>query len=108
MILQADRDILGDVVKAAPGRSELGGDSKEIVQVVPRRSGRIKRRRAAIGAIRIKVNKVSTALDNSLRMGQSCSTQLTAEKEKTNSWRGELSSMKSESLTRLCMRVKLT
>ena len=78
----ADRDILGDIVKAAPGRSESGGDSEEIVQVVPRRSGRIKRSRASIGVIRTKVNKVSTAFDNSLEMGQSCSTQLAAEKEK--------------------------
>ena len=60
----ADRDILGDVVKAAPGRSESGGDSEEIVQVVPRRSGRIKRRRAAIGAIRTKVTKVSISLES--------------------------------------------
>ena len=59
----ADRDILGDVVKAAPGRPESGGDSEEIVQLVPRRSGRIKGRRAAIGAIRTKVTKVSTSLE---------------------------------------------
>ena len=33
----ADRDILGDVVKAAPGRPESGGDREEIVQLIPRR-----------------------------------------------------------------------
>ena len=85
----ADRDILGDVVKAAPGRPESGGDSEEIVQVVPRRSGRIKGRRAAIGAIRSKVTKVSTSLE-SLRMGQSCSTQLAAEKEKNKQLEGRI------------------
>ena len=42
----ADRDILEEIVKAAPGRSESGRDSEEIVQVVPRRSGRIKGRKA--------------------------------------------------------------
>ena len=55
-------------MKGAPGRSESGGDSEEIVQVVPRRSGRIKGRRALVGAIRTKVTKVSTSLE-SLRMG---------------------------------------
>ena len=75
----ADRDILGDVVKAAPGGFESGGVSEEIMQVVPRRSGPLKGRRALVGAIRTKVTKVSTSLE-SLRMEQRCSTQ---------SWRGE-------------------
>ena len=78
----ADRDILGDVATEvkAPGRSE-SDDREEIVKLTPRRSGRIKGRRALIGAIRTKVTKVSTSLE-SLRMGQSCSTQLTAQKVK--------------------------
>ena len=63
----ADRDILEEIVKATPGRSESGRDIlEEIVQVVPRRSGRIKRNRVATGVTRLKVNKVSTVLDNSL------------------------------------------
>ena len=75
-------------MKAAPGRSE-SGDSEEIVQVVPRRSGRIKGRRALVGAIRTKVTKVSTSLE-SLRMGQSCLTQLAAEKEKNKQLEGRI------------------
>ena len=67
----------------------MGGDSEEIVQVVPRRLGRIKRRKAAIGAIRTKVTKVSTSLE-SLRMGQSCSTQLAAKKEKNKQLEGRI------------------
>ena len=43
----ADRDILEEIVKAAPGRSESGRDIEEIVQVVPRRSRSIKRNGAA-------------------------------------------------------------
>ena len=69
-------------MKAAPGRSESGRDIEEIVQVVPRRSRRIKRNGAVDRVITLKVNKVSTLLDNSLEMGSSCSTQLAAEKEK--------------------------
>ena len=57
--------------------------------MVPRRSGRIKGRRAAIGAIRTKVTKVSTSLE-SLRMGQSCSTQLATEKEKNKQLEGRI------------------
>ena len=79
----ADRDILEEIVKAAPGRSESGRDIEEIVQVVPRRSRRIKRNGAVDRVITLKVNKVSTVLDNSLldnslEMGLSCSTQLAA------------------------------
>ena len=59
------------------------------MQVVPRRSGRIKGRRALVGAIRTKVTKVSTSLE-SLRMGQSCSTQLAAEKEKNKQLEGRI------------------
>ena len=78
-------------MKAAPGRSESGRDIlEEIVQVVPRRSGRIKRNRVATGVTRLKVNKVSTVLDNSLEMGGSCSSQLAAEKEKTKQLEGRV------------------
>ena len=65
-------------MKAAPERSESGRDNEEIVQVVPRRSRRIKRHRAATRVIQLKVNKVSTVLDNSQEMGSSCSSQLAA------------------------------
>ena len=55
--------------------AESGRDIlEEIVQVAPRRSGRIKRDRAITGVTRIRVNKVSTTLEvdnNSLSMGGS-------------------------------------
>ena len=91
----ADRDILEEIVKAAPGRSESGRDIEEIVQVVPRRSRRIKRNGAVDRVIPLKVNKVSTVLDNSLldnslEMGSSCSTQLAAEKEKNKQLEGRV------------------
>ena len=82
-------------MKAAPGRSESGRDIEEIVQVVPRRSRRIKRNGAVDRVITLKVNKVSTVLDNSLldnslEMGSSCSTQLAAEKEKNKQLEGRV------------------
>ena len=86
----ADRDILGDVATEvkAPERSESDG-REEIVKLTPRRSGRIKGRGALIGVIRTKVTKVSTASE-SLRMGQSCSTQLEAEKAKNKQLEGRI------------------
>ena len=65
----ADRDILRDVATEvkAPERSESDG-REEIVKLTPRRSGRIKGRRALTGVIRTKVAKVSTSSE-SLRMG---------------------------------------
>ena len=58
--------------------------------MAPRRSGRIKRDRAITRVTRIKVNKVSTVLDNSLEMGGTCSSQLAAEKEKTKQLEGRM------------------
>ena len=72
----------------APERSESDG-REEIVKLTPRRSGRIKGRGALIGVIRTKVTKVSTASE-SLRMGQSCSTQLEAEKAKNKQLEGRI------------------
>ena len=64
--------------------AESGRDIlEEVEQGAPRRSGRIKRDRAITGVTRIKVNKVSTVLDNSLSMGGGCSSELAAEKKKT-------------------------
>ena len=60
------------------------------MQVAPRRSERTKRDRVVTGVTRIKVNKVSTVLDNSLEMGGICSSQRVAEKKKTKQLEGRV------------------
>ena len=59
------------------------------MKLTPWRSGHIKGRGALIGVFRTKVTKVSTASE-SLRMGQSCSTQLEAEKAKNKQLEGRI------------------
>ena len=86
----ADRDILGDVATEvkAPEKSESDG-REEIGTLTTRRSGRLKGKGAHIGAIKAKVFKVSTS-SHLTRMGQSCSTQLEAEKAKNKQLLGRI------------------
>ena len=84
----ADIYILEDVATEgkAPERSE--SDGRE--EIVKRRSGRIKARGSLIGVSRAKVTKVSIASESLLRMGQSCSSELEAEKAKNKQLEGRI------------------
>ena len=84
----ADRDILEDVATEgkAPERSE--SDGRE--EIVKRRSGRIKARGSLIGVSKARVTKVSIASESLLRMGQSCSSELEAEKAKNKQLEGRI------------------
>ena len=86
----ADRDILENVATEpkATDRSDSGYDSRE--EIVERRSGRIKARKSLNMVSKVRVTKVSIASESLLRMGQSCSSELEAEKAKNKQLEGRI------------------
>ena len=84
----ADRDILEDV--ATEGKATERSESGSREEIVKRRSGRIKARGSLIGVSKARITKVSIASESLLRMGQSCSSELEAEKAKNKQLEGRI------------------